>query len=106
MSTPLDLQNNNGWIEEPNSEHVEKFIASRVPTLNVLFIQSYLLKIYPSSNDTCDVTFHDSHLLSARWRSGWRVRFAVGRPGVHFFSRVIPKDFKNGIQRFPAWRSA
>ena len=26
--------------------------------------------------------------------------------GVHFPSRVIPKDFKNGIHSFPAWKSA
>ena len=31
----------------------------------------------------------------ARWRSGESVRIAVGRPGVHSLSRVIPKDFKN-----------
>ena len=41
-----------------------------------------------------------------RWHSGLSVRFAVGRPGVHFPSRVIPKDFKNDIQSFAAWRSA
>ena len=27
------------------------------------------------------------------------VRLAVGKPGIHFSSRVIPKDFKNGIYR-------
>ena len=30
----------------------------------------------------------------ARWCSGESVRIAVGRPGVHSLSRVIPKDFK------------
>ena len=30
----------------------------------------------------------------ARWCSGQSVRIAVGRPGVYFLSRVIPKDFK------------
>ena len=34
------------------------------------------------------------------------VRFVVGRPGVQFSCRVIPKGFKNGIYIFPAWRSA
>ena len=29
--------------------------------------------------------------LPARWRSGWRVRFAVGRPGVH-----SPKSIHTG----------
>ena len=33
-------------------------------------------------------------LIPARWRSGWSIRFAVGRPGVHSLSRVIPEDFK------------
>ena len=28
----------------------------------------------------------------ARWYSGKSVRIAVGRPGVHSLSRVIPKD--------------
>ena len=42
----------------------------------------------------------------ARWCSGESVRIAVGRPGIHSLSRVIPKDFKNGIHSFPAWRSA
>ena len=41
-----------------------------------------------------------------RWCSGESVRFVVGRPGVHSPSQVIPKDFKNGIHSFPAWRSA
>ena len=41
-----------------------------------------------------------------RWCSGLSVRFAAGRPGVHSPSRVIPKDFKNDIQSFAAWRSA
>ena len=41
-----------------------------------------------------------------RWRSGESVRIAVGRPGINSSSRVIPKDFKNGIHSFPAWRSA
>ena len=44
--------------------------------------------------------------LPLRWCSGWSVCFAVRRPGVHFPSRVIPKDLKNGIHSFPAWRSA
>ena len=42
----------------------------------------------------------------ARWYSGESVRIAVGRPGVHSLSRVIPKDLKNGIHSFPAWCSA
>ena len=46
------------------------------------------------------------HQKTTRWRSGQSVRFAVGRPGVHSPCRVIPKDFKNGIYSFPAWRSA
>ena len=37
--------------------------------------------------------------VPARWRSSWKVRFVVGRPGVHSLSQVIPKDFKNGIHR-------
>ena len=42
----------------------------------------------------------------AQWCSGESVRFVVGRTGVYSLSRVIPKDFKNGIHSFPAWRSA
>ena len=38
--------------------------------------------------------------------SGLSVRFAVDRLGVHSPCRVIPKDFKNGIYSFPAWRAA
>ena len=34
---------------------------------------------------------------STRWRSGWSVRFAVGRPGVHSSCRVIPKDFQKMV---------
>ena len=34
---------------------------------------------------------------STRWRSGWSVRFAVGRAGVHSPCRVIPKDFKKVV---------
>ena len=33
-------------------------------------------------------------------------RSGVGRCGVRFPSLAIPKDFKNGIHIFPAWRSA
>ena len=48
-----------------------------------------------------------SFFLPARWCSGDSVRIAVGRPGVHSQSRVIPKKLlKNGIYSFPAWRSA
>ena len=36
---------------------------------------------------------------------GKSVCFAVGKPGVHFLSRV-QKTLKNGIRSFPAWRSA
>ena len=36
-------------------------------------------------------------MVPARWCSGESVRIAVGRPGVHSLSRVIPKDFKKGI---------
>ena len=32
-----------------------------------------------------------------QWRGGCSVHFAVGGPGVHIPSRVIPKHFKNGI---------
>ena len=42
---------------------------------------------------------------SARWRSGLSVRFAFGRPGVHFSCRVMPKTLKNGIHS-SVWRSA
>ena len=31
---------------------------------------------------------------ATRWRSGYSVRFLVGRPGVHSHCRVISKDFK------------
>ena len=41
-----------------------------------------------------------------RWCSGYSVRFAVVRPGVHFPSRGISKDLKKCIHSFPAWRSA
>ena len=34
------------------------------------------------------------------WHSGYSVRFAVGRPGVHFLRRVTQKLFKNGIYIF------
>ena len=34
------------------------------------------------------------------------VCFAVGRPWIQSPFRVIPKDLKNGIHSFPAWRSA
>ena len=37
----------------------------------------------------------------ARWCSGESVRIAVGRPGVHSLSRVIPKDFKNWYSQLP-----
>ena len=52
-----------------------------------------------------DVT-DDVCFVPARWHSGWSVRFVVDRPGIHFLSRVRPKDFKKGIHTFPAWRSA
>ena len=35
--------------------------------------------------------------VPARWCSGESVRFAVGRPGVHFPCRVIPKDLKKMV---------
>ena len=34
--------------------------------------------------------------------SGESVRFVVGRPGVHFLSRVIPKDFKKLYSQLPS----
>ena len=37
----------------------------------------------------------------AGWRSGWSVRFAIGRPGAHSLSLVIPKDFKKWYAHFP-----
>ena len=40
-------------------------------------------------------------VVPARWCSGESVRFAVGRPGVHSPSRVIPKDFKNWYSQLP-----
>ena len=54
------------------------------------------------------LTFSDEvHFVSpARWRSDLSLRFSVGRFGVHFPSRVIPKDFKNGICSMTVWRSA
>ena len=39
--------------------------------------------------------------LLARWCSGESVRIAVGRPGVHSLSRVIPKDFKKWYSQLP-----
>ena len=43
---------------------------------------------------------------STKCVSGWSVHFAVGRPGFHFSSQVIPKDLKNDNDSFPVWRSA
>ena len=37
----------------------------------------------------------------ARWCSGKCICFAVGRPGVHSVSRVIPKDFKKWYSQLP-----
>ena len=42
-----------------------------------------------------------SRALPARWCSVWSVRFAVGRPGVHFPCRAIPKDFKKWYSQLP-----
>ena len=50
------------------------------------------LVLLADSRKQWDVSTRD---LPARWCSGWSVHFAVGRPGVHSPSRVIPKDFKN-----------
>ena len=48
--------------------------------------------------------------------SGYSVRFAVGRPGIHFSSQIIPKDFKTwylqlsclalSIKQGIAWRTS
>ena len=35
---------------------------------------------------------YDNTMTPTRYRSGQSVRFAVGRPGVHFPNRVIPKN--------------
>ena len=37
----------------------------------------------------------------ARWCSGESVRIAIGRPGVHSLSRVIPKDFEKWYSQLP-----
>ena len=39
-------------------------------------------------------------------RSGWSVRFVVGRPGFIPFVESYQKTLKNDIHSFPAWRSA
>ena len=40
-------------------------------------------------------------LSPARWRSGYSFFFIVGRSGVYFPSRVIPKDFKKSYSQLP-----
>ena len=46
-------------------------------------------------------SYIDDLIVPARWCSGERVRIAVGRPGVHSLSRVIPKDFKKRYSQLP-----
>ena len=63
-------------------------------------------KVWPSSKNH-ERTKHNINCrgakkgVPARWCSGESVRIVVGRPGVHFLSRVIPKDFNKWYPQLP-----
>ena len=51
--------------------------------------------------DTIQFLINDAMTVPARWCNGESVRIVVGRPGVHFLRRVIPKDFTTWYSRLP-----
>ena len=78
-------------------------------TIDTLFVVGRTIEKGEEKRGNLYICFVDSYRISirlTRWRNGWSVRFAVGRPGGHSPCRVILKDFKSGIHSLPAWRSA
>ena len=71
------------------SEQAE-FYANDTKQLNGGLFSTFLETLM---NDVLFI-YLNLNAVPARWRGGSSVRFAVGRPGIHFPSRVIPKDFK------------
>ena len=61
---------------------------------SIPFFKSWLHAITKKQKKKKFIVLNNYTIQLMRWRSGWSVRFAFGKPGVQSPCRVIPKDQK------------
>ena len=68
---------------------------------NIAFVKLKLMIIVAVNSTPTYLTKLSSKVYLTQWCSGESIRIAVGRPGVHSLSQVIPKDFKKWYSQLP-----